>query len=201
MHILFRSFAGGRSAAATPILVKGPVAAPVAALVAALAATLLTALLIARPAHAEGPGSAPEVNMYEIGQTVLKLGLAEGVTADAAVEAMNSKAAELNMKLVGHLNVSGELRARGLESPRLEIFQFCRPEDAIKMVRFNTIYAAYMPCSIALVEDENGRFWLEMLNLDMIINAYELPAELQAIAITINGEMLSIITAGATGAF
>jgi hypothetical protein len=58
-----------------------------------------------------------------------------------------------------------------------------------------------MPCSIALVEDNEGKFCLEMLNLDMIINAYELPPELQAIAITINGEMLSIITAGATGAF
>lgn len=150
---------------------------------------------------AEGVTNAPEVNMYEIGQTVLKLGLADGVTPDDAIDAMNSKAVDLNMKLVGHQNVSDELKARGLDSPRLEIFQFCRPEDAIKMVRFNTIYAAYMPCSIALIEDNDGRYWLEMLNLDMIINAYELPPELQAIAITINGEMLSIITAGATGNF
>jgi uncharacterized protein (DUF302 family) len=153
------------------------------------------------PAVAQDPASAPDVNMYEIGQTVLKMGLAEGVTPDDAVDAMNSKAVELNMKLVGHQNVGKELEARGIDSPRLEIFQFCRPEDAVKMVRFNTIYAAYMPCSIALVEDNEGKFWLEMLNLDMIINAYELPPELQAIAITINGEMLSIITAGATGAF
>lgn len=164
------------------------------------AAGLGLAVLLPTAAPAGTPG-APEVKMFEIGQTVLKMGLAEGVTADAAVEAMNSKAAELNMKLVGHLDVSGELRARGIDSPRLEIFEFCRPEDAIKMVRFNTIYAAYMPCSIALVEDDQGRFWLEMLNLDMVINAYELPPELQAIAITVNGEMLSIITAGATGAF
>jgi hypothetical protein len=40
-----------------------------------------------------------------------------------------------------------------------------------------------------------------MLNLDMIINAFSLPAELQAIAIGVNGEMLSILTAGATGNF
>jgi uncharacterized protein (DUF302 family) len=162
----------------------------------------LTAMPLS-PAHAEAGAAsdAPDVNMYEIGQTVLKMGLAAGVTPEDAIDAMNSKAVELNMKLVGHQNVSAELQARGLESPRLEIFQFCRPEDAVKMVRFNTIYAAYMPCSIALVEDNDGKYWLEMLNLDMIINAYELPPELQAIAITINGEMLSIITAGATGAF
>ncbi len=165
------------------------------------AALLISVALPAATTLAQDASQAPEVNMYEIGQTVLKIGLAEGVTPDDAVDAMNSKAVELNMKLVGHQNVSQELVARGLESPRLEIFQFCRPEDAIKMVRFNTIYAAYMPCSIALVEDNDGTYWLEMLNLDMIINAYELPPELQAIAITINGEMLSIITAGATGAF
>lgn len=165
------------------------------------AALLLASLLPASAVVAQDPANAPEVNMFEIGQTVLKIGLAEGVTPDDAIDAMNSKAVELNMKLVGHQNVGKELENRGIDSPRLEIFQFCRPEDAVKMVRFNTIYAAYMPCSIALVEDNEGKHWLEMLNLDMIINAYELPPELQAIAITINGEMLSIITAGATGAF
>jgi uncharacterized protein (DUF302 family) len=165
---------------------------------AALSLLLPLSLSVALAADAS---DTPEVNLYEIGQTVLKIGLLDNVSPDDAIDAMNSKAVELNMKLVGHQNVSAELRARGLESPRLEIFQFCRPEDAIKMVRFNTIYAAYMPCSISLIEDTEGKYWLEMLNLDMIINAYELPPELQAIAITINGEMLSIITAGATGNF
>ncbi len=167
-----------------------------------LAAALLCLLPLSVPiALAIDTADAPDVTMYEIGQTVLKIGLIDGLSPEDAIDAMNSKAIELNMKLVGHQNVSAELEARGVESPRLEIFQFCRPEDAVKMVRFNTIYAAYMPCAISLVEDNDGRFWLEMLNLDMIINAYELPQELQAIAITINGEMLSIITAGATGNF
>jgi uncharacterized protein (DUF302 family) len=167
----------------------------------AIAAALMIGVPLFAPRVLAAPEGVPDVTMYEIGQTVLKMGLAEGVTPDAAIEAMNSKAVELNMKLVGHQNVGAELEARGIESPRLEIFQYCRPEDAVKMVRFNTIYAAYMPCRIALVQDSDGRYWLEMLNLDMIINAYDLPPELQAIAITINGEMLSIITAGATGAF
>ena len=143
----------------------------------------------------------PDVEMFDISQTVIKMALAEGVTWDAASEAMMSKAAELNMKLVGRQNVGKELQARGIPSPNLEIFQFCDPEDAMKMVAFNTIYAAYMPCRIALVEDANKRNWLLMLNLDMVINAFSLPAELQAIAIGVNGEMLSILTPGATGSF
>jgi uncharacterized protein (DUF302 family) len=143
----------------------------------------------------------PEVLMFDINQSVIKMSLADGVGAKEAADAMLSKAAELNMKLVGHQNVALELRNRGIDSPDLEIFQFCNPEDAVKMVKFNTIYAAYMPCRIALVQDSEGRHWLEMLNLDMIINAFPLPPELQAIAITVNGTMLSILTAGATGAF
>ena len=161
-------------------------------------AAFLTLALTWMPSAQAGD---PAVQMYEINQTVIKMALADGVSAQDASEAMMSKAAELNMKMVGHQNVGQELRNRGVDSPLLEIFQFCDPEDAIKMVKHNTVYAAYMPCRIALVEDGEGKIWLEMLNLDMIINAFALPPELQAIAITVNGTMLSILTAGATGAF
>ncbi len=58
-----------------------------------------------------------------------------------------------------------------------------------------------MPCRIALVEDSKGRMWLEMLNLDMVINNANLPAKLEGIAIETNGVMLDILTAGATGDF
>ena len=46
-----------------------------------------------------------------------------------------------------------------------------------------------------------SKIWLQMLNLDMIIQAYPLPPELQALAISVNGQMLDILTAGATGEF
>jgi uncharacterized protein (DUF302 family) len=152
-------------------------------------------------ADANKAAPAPEIQMFDIAHSVLKMEIAEGVTADAAAEAMLSKAAEINMKLVGRQDVGGELKARGIDSPILQILQFCNPEDAIKMVQFNTIYAAYMPCRIALVQDAAGKIWLEMLNLDMIIQAYPLPPELQALALNVNGQMLDIITAGATGEF
>jgi len=171
---------------------------------AALAVSLLWPLLPAQagsPAKASSAGPAPEVIMTDISHSVIKMSLAEGVKPEAAAEAMLSKAAELNMKLVGRQDVGAELRARGIDAPVLEILQFCNPEDAIKLVRFNTIYAAYMPCRIAMVADNSGKVWLEMLNLDMLITAYPLPPELQAIAIETNGQMLTIMTAGATGNF
>lgn len=172
-------------------------------LVALTLATGMTlgAVATVQAADAKKPAPAPALQMFDIAHSVLKMELAEGVTADAAADAMLSKAAEINMKLVGQLNVSDEVSSRGVKAQRLQIFQFCNPEDAIKMIEFNTIYAAYMPCRVALVEDNEGKVWLQMLNLDMIIQAYPLPPELQALALSVNGQMLDILTAGATGEF
>ena len=142
---------------------------------------------------------APDI--IEIGNSVLKMPLDKGVSVEDARLSINTKAEELNMKKVGYLPVSLELKERGYDARHLEIFLFCNPEDAMKMVEFNTLYAAFMPCRIALVEDENGHLWLQMLNLDMIIDKYPLPEELRKIAITINGQMLEIITAGVKGSF
>ncbi len=141
----------------------------------------------------------PEI--IDISNSVLKMPLDKGVSVSDARASIRSKAAELNMKSVGYLPVSDELKARGLKPRHLEVFQFCNPEDAMKMVAFNTIYAAFMPCRISLVEDTKGSLWLQMINLDMIIDKYPLPEDLRTIAVTINGQMLAIITAGVKGSF
>ena len=140
-------------------------------------------------------------DFIDISIAVLKMPLDKGVSAQDAHMSIIQKAEELNMKKVGYLPVSKELKARGLKPRHLEVFQFCNPEDAMKMVEFNTIYAAFMPCSIALIEDTNGNLWIEMLNLDMIIDRYPLPEDLRRIAVTINAKMLEIITAGVKGSF
>lgn len=143
----------------------------------------------------------PPAVTFDIEQSVIKQELAEGVTADDAIDAMQSKAAELNMKIVAHQPLSKELQARGIDSGRLEIFQFCNPEDAHEMVKFNPIFAAYMPCRIALVEDTEGKLWVMMLNLDMLINSTPLPAEIHDIAVRVNETLTTIINAAATGEF
>ncbi len=143
----------------------------------------------------------PAAQTFDINQTVIRVPLAEGVSADDAIDALQSRAIELNMKLVAHQPLSSELQARGIDSKRLEIFQFCNPEDAYRMVSFNPIFAAYMPCRIALVEEPDGTTWLMMVNLDMLINNAELPPELKEMAGKINNDLMEIIQAGASGAF
>ena len=160
---------------------------------------LLMALLAPLAAFAGDEAGAPQA--FDISQTVLKMPLAEGVSAEDAIDSLRSKAVEYNIKLVAHQPLSKELAARGVESGRLEIFQFCNPGDAHKMVQHNPIFAAYMPCRIALVEDQEGQIWLMMMNLDMLINNTPLPPELEKVAENVNTTLKNIMTAAAEGAF
>lgn len=164
----------------------------------ALGLTLVLGLIISTTVVA---GDQPEINITDINQTVVQMSVKDGITKDDAIQALMSRAAEINLKYVARQEVSKELEARGLKTPYLDIFQFCNPEDARKMIMHDPIYAAYMPCRIAMVEDKKGKLWLMMLNLDMLINSELLPPELTEIAIRVNQAMLDVMVAGATGEF
>lgn len=144
---------------------------------------------------------AAQAETYVIQQNLHKIPLKPGVKPDDAIMALKSKAAELNMKLVSHQPLSLELKSRGIESLRTEIFQFCNPYDARVMINHNPIMAAYMPCRIALVEDENKQYWLLMLDLDVLINKEQLPLVVRKTAERVNETLKSILKAGATGNF
>jgi uncharacterized protein (DUF302 family) len=160
------------------------------------------ALLLSLTCVASAPAAdQPEINITDIKQTVVQMSVKDGISREDAVQALMSRAAEINLKYVARQQVSKELEARGLETPYLDIFQFCNPEDAREMILYDPIYAAYMPCRIAMVEDKEGKLWLMMLNLDMLINSELLPPELTEIAIRVNQAMLDVMVAGATGEF
>ncbi len=159
--------------------------------------TLLAALLLSTSASAKEPG----VGVFNVEQSVIKIALRDGISPQDAIDAMMSKANSLNMKNVGRQNVSGELNARGEKVRHLEVFQFCRPADARTMADFNVVYAAYMPCRIAMVEDTDGRYWLVTLNLDMLIENTVLPDDIYTLAIKTNSNMLTIMSSAATGEF
>lgn len=159
---------------------------------------LLFSLLVFSPALLAVDSPSEEI---QVAHSVVKIRLAPGLSIEDATQAMLSKAAELNLKLVGRLQTSKELHKRGIPSPHIEIFQFCNPEDAARMVRYDVIYASYMPCRIALVEDSTGIPWLTTLNLNMMISRSQLPDDIYRIAVTTNTKIMTIMTAGANGDF
>lgn len=160
------------------------------------AVSIWTALALA-PLHAEQAKSKPATS--SIAQTVVKMPLKEGVSLDDAVQSMKIRANNLNMKLVGELPLSKQLQAMGEKSRRIEIYQFCDPMMAKKMVEANMDFAAYLPCRITLTEDAKGKGWLVMMNLDPLINGTGLSPELKKDAVKVRDTLTDIMQAGAKG--
>ena len=139
---------------------------------------------------------APKVNIED---TVVKMPLVDEVSFDDAVVSMKLRANIHNMKLVAELPLSKQIEAMGKKARRIEIYQFCDPLIAQRMVEANINFAAYLPCRIALVEDEKGQGWLVMMNLDMMLNGATLNDELKAQAIKVRDTLMDIMHAGANG--
>ncbi len=151
---------------------------------------LLAMLLLSTPTVAED---------MRIADTVVKLPLAEDVSADDAVDSMLLRANALNFKLVARLPLSDELDAMGMESGRIEVFQFCDARIAAQMIAENIDFSAYLPCRITLVEDQAGKPWLITLDLDKVIQMAGLPPKLKELATKVRDTMMEIMTAGANG--
>ena len=140
--------------------------------------------------------------MPSIGQTVVKMRIADNVSLNDAVESMKLRANALNIKLVAELPLSKQVEAMsGKPVRRMEIYQFCDALTAKQMVDFSIDFAAYLPCRIALVEDGKapGRGWLVMMDLNMLISAAQLTPEMKAKAIEVRDILESIMKAGANG--
>jgi len=83
-----------------------------------------------------------------------------------------------------------------------KIYMFCDPLTAAKMVDYSDAFSAYLPCRIALVEDNEGQLWLYTLNMDMMIHGgTKLPDELYEEATNVKEIILDIMNRGAAGEF
>jgi len=163
--------------------------------------SLTLSLLVTGIAMAASPAGPAPLPVLKIAQTVIKVPLAKGVSMDDAVESMKIRANKLNMKLVAEMPLSKQIIALGEKSRRIDIYQFCDPLTAKKMVEYDIHFAAYLPCRIALVEDAKGQGWLVMMNLDIFIQDPKLDPALKVDAIKVRDTLNEIIQAGSTGAW
>jgi uncharacterized protein (DUF302 family) len=150
-------------------------------------------------ADTKAPPKTKPTPVLDIAQTVVKMPLEKGIAMDDAVEAMKIRANKLNIKLVAELPLSKQIEAMGEKTRRMEIYQFCDPLTAKKMVEHDINFSAYLPCRIALVEDAKGQGWLVMMNLDMFIQDPKLGAALKSDAIKVRDTLTEIMQAGAKG--
>lgn len=125
--------------------------------------------------------------------------LDEGVSMDDAATSMKLRANMLNFKLVAHMPLSEQVKAMGGESKRMEIFQFCDASIAAKMVRYSIVFAGYLPCRIAMVEDQDGKAWLVTMDMDTLMQGADLPKELISSALQVRNNIYNIMAAGLEG--
>jgi len=159
---------------------------------------LLFYLLLPAQGMAEEMIELPE-SCQDKGLNIILCPIDDGVSMDEAVDSMKLRANGLNFKLVAHMPLSEQVIAMGEDSKRMEIFQFCDALIAKRMVEHNLIFAGFLPCRIALVEDKAGKAWIVTLNMDAMLKGTNLPANLKPMGLKVRNSIFSIVQAGVEG--
>ncbi len=159
--------------------------------------------LMATQANAEGKKGGMEMSremmMAMVGQSIQTFKVEEDVTIDDVIESMKLRANNLNFKLVADLPLSEQVEAMGEKANYMRILAFCDALIAKRMVEYNKIFAGFLPCRIAVIKDSKGQAWIITTNMDMMLNAVDLPKDLQVLAKQVRDTIYSIVDAGQTG--
>ena len=145
--------------------------------------------------------AAKPVKMVQPG--VYKLAIDKNVSLNDAAESMRLRANALNLKLVAELPLSKQVEAIvGKPQRVVTIFQFCDAVTAMELIDMSMDFATYMPCRIAMIEDEDGRGWLIMtdINVDLLAKEKKLQKVLTERIKSVRDGLINIMKAGATGA-
>ena len=147
---------------------------------------------------AMGVANAADGNSFE--KTIVWMPLAKGVTPSLCIDSMKTQADTVNMKQVGELPLSKQVELMLGEKQLLTtVFMFCNPLTAVKMVKANYAFGAYLPCPIVLLEPKPGEYGVVMLNLQPLIDQIPKNLPLLKDAQSVNDSLTSIMTAGANG--
>ena len=147
----------------------------------------------------ETPAFDKAIAQQMINNSIQRFELAEDVGVEDAVESMTLRANMLNFKLVADLPLSEQVQAMGEDANYMRILAFCDALIAKKMVEYDIIFAGFLPCRIAVLEDANGKGWIVTMNMDMMLHAVDLPDELKPLAQKVRDTIYSIVDAGVNG--
>ncbi|WP_322521916.1 DUF302 domain-containing protein [Guyparkeria halophila] len=135
--------------------------------------------------------------------TVWHMEVAEGLGPDDIKMSIESAAVGSGLMNVGEMPLSKQLELEtGEEQKYMNIYQYCSPQIARKAVDFSPYFSAYLPCRIAVVEDDEGRFHLYSLNMDMFVHGgKEMPEEFKKDAMHVRDTMWKMMQSAASGGF
>jgi hypothetical protein len=127
----------------------------------------------------------------------------EGISAEDVKESMKSLAVARNFLFVGESPFYKQAEAvTGQPYRHVSLMNFCDVRVGIKMIDQNEAYTAFMPCTISVAEDKEGKLTLYSLNMDFLIHgAKELPTDLKTDALRVRRVMREIMEGAARGEF
>lgn len=127
----------------------------------------------------------------------------EGLSTEDVILSMKSLATAENFLFVGEAPFYKQIEAMtGKPYRYVNFLSFCDARVGLQMLEYHDHYSGFMPCRIALVEDNAGRLWLYSMNLDLMIHGgKELPEELKAAAIGVRDTIRRIMEGAAAGEF
>jgi uncharacterized protein (DUF302 family) len=166
---------------------------------------MILALLLGLGLMASAQISAMEMDKATMSQmvqhSIQKWKINDGVSVQDAIESMQLRANLLNFMQVADLPLSEQVKAMGETGPYIRILAFCDAKIANEMVKFDIIFTGFLPCRIAVIEDEQGQGWITTMNMDMMLNAVELTPELETVARRVRDVIYEIVEAGVAGEF
>ena len=157
------------------------------------------AALAAEKQKIDTPAFDETIAREMISSSIQRFPLAEDITVDDAIDSMKLRANALNFKMVADLPLSEQVKAMGEDARYMRILAFCDALIAKRMVEYNIIFAGFLPCRIAVLEDAEGKGWLVTMNMDMMLHAVDLPDDLKPLAKQVRDTIYSIIDAGVNG--
>jgi uncharacterized protein (DUF302 family) len=124
---------------------------------------LLLALLLQPAFAAQDQG----LNYTNFAVQVARIPVDDSVSFDDAVESLKLRANQHNLKFAGVSKVYKEIEAlTGKTAKRTEIYSFCDGLTADKMIKAEPLMVSFMPCRIAILEDEKGKRWVISMMID-----------------------------------
>lgn len=138
----------------------------------------------------------------DIGEAVVwERKVEEGISLEDVIDAVNAVGLNRNIKNVGELPLSEELKARGIDSGVIHVMSFCNPETARKMLDFSPAMGAMLPCRVTIVEKEDG-LYLYTMNMDMMVKmGKKMPPELKEATMKVRDTIWEMMEKGAAGEF
>ncbi len=168
-------------------------------LIVCIALFAATPLWGAEKEHISAPAFEKDIARQMVQHSIQKFEIAEDVSVEDAIASMQLRANMRNFKMVADLPLSEQVKAMGQDANYMRILAFCDALIAKKMVEFDIIFAGFLPCRIAVLEDGQGKGWIVTMNMDMMMHAVDLPAELQPLAKQVRDTIYDIVDAGVNG--